>query len=773
MEMAETIVASPIVHEVLNRDNYKEWSIRLQTYLKAHNLWDVVESNDEPAKEEQNVEANDETSEEGPSVTANDNHCSEQGKSEEVNGETSEKGKSAEVNGKHSDDEENLETYDEAKNASALHAIHISCGSDAFWVIKDIDSAKNAWKTLEEKYGTKVLSYNSKEKKFEFEDFFEAVRNIKDDWRIVKDILTKHPQEDEEIVGTKHPGSQETGLHVAVTAGNENIVKELVKLMPKEKLEIKGTDELTALGEAVLTGNTNMAICMVEKNKKIVSIACGSDKSLPVVDALTFGRKDMADYLYSKTPEQNLSPENDFNNAAALLYWSIDAKDYDIALDMLKRFPRLAITVHEDYGSPFCTLAENPAMFRSTSTRGFNFWQRWLYNRIDVQNQHAAVDDIYINVQNQKDSQTSRKNICCTGLRKWLRSYISKLLGIEHIHEMKIGHARTNEILRQMCKVIKTLDDNELEEYLVVEALHKAAANGIIEFFVTLIQANPELLWLLDKYTGKNLFMVAVENRQPKIFSLIHGLKSKQAIAAWTDSSKNNMLHMAGLLKHSSQLSSIAGPALQMQRELQWFEEVEKVISPSLKELRNIDGETPQELFTENHKDLKEKGEKWMKDTAQSCTVPAALIVTIMFAAAFTVPGGLVQDTGRPLLLHDNFFRLFIISDAVSLFSSAISMIMFLGILSSPYREADFLWSLPTKLMIGLFTLFLSIVAMMICFSAVLLILFDRESWVIFSTILSSTLPITLYLIIQFGLLFEIFKSTYGSSIFEKHSRWL
>ncbi|KAL5554848.1 hypothetical protein UlMin_037084 [Ulmus minor] len=621
-----------------------------------------------------------------------------------------------EANGEHSDGEQSVEANDEVKNATALHAIRISCGSDTFSVIKDIDSAIGAWKTLKEKYCSplpKEVPYNP-----------------------------KSSQEDEEIVGTKHPGTQETGLHVAATAGNENIVKELVKLMPKEKLEIKGTDELTALGEAVLTGNTNMAICMIEKNKKIVSIA-GSDKLLPVVDALSFGHKDMADYLYSKTPEQNLSPENDFNNAAALLYWSIDAKDYDIALDMLKRFPRLAITVHEDYGSPFCTLAENPAMFRSTSTRGFNFWQRWLYN----------------------NSQTSRKNICCTGLRKWLR--------IEHIHEMKIGHARTKEILRQMCKVIKTLDDHELEEYLVVDALHKAAANGIIEFFVTLITANPELLWLIDKNTGKNLFMVAVEHRQPKIFSLIHGLKSKQAIAAWTDSSKNNMLHIAGLLKHSSQLSSIAGPALQMQRELQWFEEVKKVISPSLKEVRNADDKTPQELFTKSHEDLKEKGEKWMKDTAQSCTVPAALIVTIMFVAAFTVPGGLIQNTGRPLLLRDKFFRLFIISDAVSLFSSAISMIMFLGILSSPYREADFLWSLPTKLMIGLFTLFLSIVAMMICFSAVLLILFDRESWVIFSTILSSTLPITLYLIIQFGLLFETFKSTYGSSIFEKRSRWL
>ena len=37
------------------------------------------------------------------------------------------------------------------------------------------------------------------------------------------------------------------------------------------------------------------------------------------------------------------------------------------------------------------------------------------------------------------------------------------------------------------------------------------------------------------------------------------------------DNSGNNMLHMAGFLAPSSQLSRIPGAALQMQRELQWF----------------------------------------------------------------------------------------------------------------------------------------------------------------------------------------------------------
>ncbi|KAL5539060.1 hypothetical protein UlMin_044552 [Ulmus minor] len=742
-----SLIASPIVPEVLNLYNYEEWRIRLKTYLIAQNLWDVVEPNDELPKE-------------GPNVTKNGELYSKYEISEEFDGKTFEQGESIEVNGEPA--EQYQSEVENKKNAATLHAIHISCGSDAFCIIKDINLAKKAWKSLKEKYSPTIsIPYNSKGKTFKYKAFFEAVRNTKDDWSIVKKITREYPEKDSNMVRSIHPGTGETALHVAATAGNEKIVKELVELMPKGDLEIKGTDECTALTEAVLTGMRSIAKCMVEKNEKIVSIA-GPNKLLPVVDALSYGYKDMADYLYSKTPKQDLSPERDFNNAAALLFWSIDAKDYDIALDMLYRFPRLAITVHEEHGSLFCTMAQNPALFQSTSTCGFNFWQWGIYKGIDRRAMCTATNDIHINVQDQEDSQSSRKNICCTGALKWLTSYVSKILGSEHIHEMKVDHDRTKEVLQIMCEVIKTLDDKELVDCLVVTALHQATANGMVEFFVTLIQANPELLWITDKDTGRNVFMLAVQHRQPKIFSHIHGLKSKQAIAALADSSNNNMLHMAGLLAPSSQLSSCAGPALQMQRELLWFEEIEKVIPPSLKELRNSDDETPKELFTKNHKDLVAKGEKWMKDTAQSCTVPAALIVTIMFAAV-------VLYYCTKIL-----FKIFIISDAVSLFSSAISVITFLGILTSRFREDDFRRSLPTKMMIGLFTLFLSLVALMICFSAVLLILFHGESWITYATILLSILPISLYLTMQFGLIFEIFKTTYGRSIFQKHrSRWL
>jgi hypothetical protein len=200
---------------------------------------------------------------------------------------------------------------------------------------------------------------------------------------------------------------------------------------------------------------------------------------------------------------------------------------------------------------------------------------------------------------------------------------------------------------------------------------------------------------------------------------------------------------------------------------------VESIVHPKVKESLNNDGLTPRELFTKNHKDLMKEGEQWMKDTATSCTVVGALIVTIMFAAAFTVPGGNNQDTGLPLFLSKKVFMLFIISDSLSLFSSSTSVLMFLGILTSRYAEDDFLKSLPTKMIIGLSTLFFSIATMMIAFSAALFVMLREHSWIVIPVICLASVPVTLFIVMQFPLLVDMSISTYGPGVFNrKMKRW-
>ena len=92
-----------------------------------------------------------------------------------------------------------------------------------------------------------------------------------------------------------------------------------------------------------------------------------------------------------------------------------------------------------------------------------------------------------------------------------------------------------------------------------------------------------------------------------------------------------------------------------------------------------------------------------MKCTATSCMLVATLIAIVIFAAAYTVLGGVDNGTGAPIFIRDQWFFIFVISDAAALFSSLASIIMFFSILTSCYAENDFLISLPTRLMFGLY----------------------------------------------------------------------
>ncbi|KAM0954918.1 hypothetical protein TB2_023019 [Malus domestica] len=308
-----------------------------------------------------------------------------------------------------------------------------------------------------------------------------------------------------------------------------------------------------------------------------------------------------------------------------------------------------------------------------------------------------------------------------------------------------------------------------MRDGLVYEAVYSAVQNGIVEIVMPLCKARLELLFrgLED---GKNIFHYAIECRQEKVYSLIYGVGQRNLITTLRDNSDNNILHYAGMLSPlaSKKLDGIAGAALQMQRERQWYKEVESIVGPlSGASSLNKDGLTPPELFTEKHKKLHKEGQKWMKETASSYTVVSALIITIMFAAAFTVSGGNNQETGFPILLNEKLFMVFIISDAISLFSSSTSALIFLCIFTSRYAEDDFLKSLPTKMIIGLSTLFISIATMMVAFSSALFIMLQGKLWITYPIIFLAGVPVILFVWMQFPLLADIFVSTYRGGIFD------
>ncbi|KAL2923677.1 Ankyrin repeat-containing protein ITN1, partial [Bienertia sinuspersici] len=72
-----------------------------------------------------------------------------------------------------------------------------------------------------------------------------------------------------------------------------------------------------------------------------------------------------------------------------------------------------------------------------------------------------------------------------------------------------------------------------------------------------------------------------------------------------------------------------------------------------------------------------------IKDYVNTMGVIAALLTTITFTAAFAVPGGLDQDTGAPLLLHDTSFQIFIVSDILAMCLSMMVLFCLLWIMAT------------------------------------------------------------------------------------------
>jgi hypothetical protein len=106
MKVKDTLGAA-VLEYLCGSNNYVDWSIRVQTYLMAHDLWDTIEATAEHPKQE--------------------------------------------------DGEAAFKAWSD-KNSMALHVIQNSCEPDALSEIWEISSAKVAWNALAKKYLPKDTS---------------------------------------------------------------------------------------------------------------------------------------------------------------------------------------------------------------------------------------------------------------------------------------------------------------------------------------------------------------------------------------------------------------------------------------------------------------------------------------------------------------------------------------------------------------------------------------------------------------------------------------
>ncbi|XP_021686822.2 uncharacterized protein LOC110669448 [Hevea brasiliensis] len=575
---------------------------------------------------------------------------------------------------------------------------------------------------------------------------------LRGDWEAASRIFCDDPG----AVTAMISGIGEITLHVAIGKGRSSIrfIQMLVDLMPADFLVAANIHGETPLHYAAIAGNVQAIRILVTKNRAVLDIE-NRYGSHPLHYAAQFCQKEAVSYLLSVTDLSEFSGKH----GVRLVNLLIIADFYDMALDVLRRYPKLAIERDYEGTTALATLANNPHAFPSGSKLGF--CDRLLYRFASVHSDGVPRGgDLESIADSSKEYQKE-----------------SKKFGFLHnTKNTKLKHILALELLRLL--ITETLDARPSETRMLLQnPLHTSARLGIYEVVVEIIKAYPESVWFVDR-DGRNIFHLAIIHRHKFIFSLLNELSPQNKhhlVASSRDNYRENMLHLAARMQPSDEIRGTpsdknSGAALKMHSDMQWFKDVEKIVQPLYREMRNLDGYTPRMKFYNEHKELAKDADGWMKTIASSCMVVPTLVITVAFAAAFTVPGGNTQDQGIPIYLNRISFMIFAVSDALAFFSSSTSLLMFICIFNSDYSEENAVRSFKL-FTFGFISLFFSIATMFAAFSTSLyIVLSHKVEWIAAPISLLACVPAALFAYFQFPQWFSVAYSAFKPSIIPQHT---
>ncbi|KAJ0013726.1 hypothetical protein Pint_21603 [Pistacia integerrima] len=444
----------------------------------------------------------------------------------------------------------------------------------------------------------------------------------------------------------------ETIFHVAAGANQTAFVEKMIDNKAADALKLQNIKGNTAFCFAVMAGNKSIAEKMLEKNPDLLTIR-GCCNLTPLNLAAMHGKREMALHLYRQYYRGTLK----LANKKQLFFDSIDTTLYDLARELLEDESddenELAITDYQ-YGNDLLTPLHRLAL------TPFHLLDQ--NNRCKESVKCLWEKTLEITGQKSESDKTSLLN--------------QALALVECLWE-KIFKAKRDQVW------------DYLNEHR--ELLFKAAQLGNFKFLGKLIELYPDLVHLKDD-DERTIFHIAIMHRHDDLFKLINQIGfNKQLVASYADIYENSLLHLAAKYPDPRPLSRVPGAALEMQRELCIFKDVEKLVMPSFKESKNTEGKTPRELFTSTHAGLLKDGEKWMRSIASQCMLVAAIIALMVFQAAFPVPGSNSDNEGRNIE-----FRIFAMADVIALSSSSISILMFLSIITSRTMMLAFISSFYT-----------------------------------------------------------------------------
>ncbi|XP_022897807.1 uncharacterized protein LOC111411513 isoform X2 [Olea europaea var. sylvestris] len=576
---------------------------------------------------------------------------------------------------------------------------------------------------------------------------YQALKDGK--WEIIDRMIHDHPDEAFKAKLNKN------GDKLLLCAINERkwwLVIRLVKKITAEHLaeSLAETDDFgnTALHLAANIGRVEEAKKIVGAKKELLKYP-NRDKFLPIQLA---ARREpanaykMTSYLFEVSKEDETSSELRKNFPRVMLSL-VTAGFYDLALDLFKykedekgdRIRDLELDILEK-------MASDPGGFKSSCR--LNFWESLIYSYSSIPSKHI--------------SRTKHSTYAVYKAKFWNVLAQVPMLNIEDIPALKWKHQCALQLFESLCKIADETG------YPLEKTFLLGAQNGIEEIVRTIIDSYPTAI----KNEGRHwtAFHVAVMYRHVKIFKMLYekNIRNGQYLRMLNEKEKS-VLDFVEEAGHQAGIGTDSGVVFKMQRELQWFMKVTELVkfkkSPK-KENPELDlPEIPLVSFEEHHADMAAKDKEWMTGMANASSVAASLIATVAFAAAFQVPGG-NHSTGIPNFSNEGFFKVFAISDALALFFSITSVLSFLSIYTSRYKVRDYLFDLPIRVIVGLISLFFSLICLVMAFSCTLFLVFAKKNVLLLTPIITlSCIPVVLYVILQLPSLVTMIRSTFYSDI--------
>ncbi|KAL8249093.1 hypothetical protein R6Q59_005961 [Mikania micrantha] len=512
---------------------------------------------------------------------------------------------------------------------------------------------------------------------------------------------------------------EDTVIHIATYQKQNDLVLSLLNMVrssDSHKLTWQNNSGSTILHE---TGTNNQTVSAARE------MLCRAPMLLSMVNkqgetalfyAARHGKTKIFKFLHGEVTRTNQGPDlKTFllrDDKSTILHLAILSRNYWMAHEIAKKHKRLMNEKDEDEMTPLQLLCCQKLVTCST-----NVFVHMIYNLID-----SNVEDTSLMLPLFKKMR--KKKFACEWAKKLIKLLVQNDTSWEKTESRQSKHrAKFHQYVKfsSIAQLEETTAAYETASRFPDTPLILATKNGCKEIVEEILDQYPQAIEHIDQ-DGRNILHVAIKHRNHEVFDYVVNQKyAKERLRGKIDNDANTLMHMVGEEVEDVD-ADLKGPAYVLQENLMLFKKV-KDISPTLDEIKmNSKSKTALQSFFENNNQRRETAKDWMIESAKNYTVVAVLIATVAFAAEYTVPGGPDTKTGEPLLKKKPLFKFFTIADAMSLSAALTSVIMFLNVITSPYRFRDFEKSLIRKLNIGITMLMTSVAMLMVAFAVTLIL---------------------------------------------------